>query len=356
MIKQPLFGQDSSPHITSMLISAIATLVCWIIFCVLCFVVKFKPAVPEYKEIQIVLSSTPTEQKVAEEQSAVQESAAAVPEPVEGPAVEETVVEQQTVEVPVVKETPKPKTVETKSTTTNTQKTNDYNKVNFDDYQYQTDMEDAINNQFNKTNNQKQFRDDLFTDDDNTITENKNTQKIIVKEQSGASGSAGLTDNKSTQGAKSSDTKNNSQDTYVSETTKNALGNIANATSYKKQTGSVESTVMAETTKSNGYVNMKMSDGSTRALIEPLTPAITLSPEAAKAVGNTVTVRIKFYVSKVGNVKSEISILYQNNDNSAESLLPSIVRNEIYDQLKKWVFEPGTSEAFAIFEFTIKKQ
>ena len=55
-------------------------------------------------------------------------------------------------------------------------------------------------------------------------------------------------------------------------------------------------------------------------------------------------------------VKSEISILYQNNDNSAESLLPSIVRNEIYDQLKKWVFEPGTSEAFAIFEFTIKKQ
>ena len=39
----------------------------------MCLFVKFKPAVPEYKEIQIVLSSTPTTD----------------PEPVEGPAVEE---------------------------------------------------------------------------------------------------------------------------------------------------------------------------------------------------------------------------------------------------------------------------
>ena len=119
MMKQPLFGQDSSPHFTSMFISAIATLVCWIIFCVLCFVVKFKPAVPEYKEIQIVLSSTPveeqtatTEQAAAEEQSSMAEQTA-VPEPVEGPAVEQpavvesksAVVEQQSAVVePILKQ------------------------------------------------------------------------------------------------------------------------------------------------------------------------------------------------------------------------------------------------------------
>ena len=344
-MKQPLFGQDSSPHITSMLISAIATLICWIIFCVLCFVVKFKPAVPEYKEIQIVLSSTPTEQKVAEEMSTVQESAAAVAEnasavvePVETTAPElpkpvETPVAQAKVEAP--KETPADKKVS---------------------YELVKSVEEQMAEQMSA---KKTTTVPDWWNDDTSVTEQQTDvspfpQKVTA--QSGMSGESASRSDISPQGAKSSPKNNNTSNSSPSEATTGKLSSIKNATPYSKQTGSVESTVMAETTKSNGYVNMKMSDGSTRALIEPMTPVITLSPEAAKAVGNTVTVRIKFYVSKVGNVKSEISILYQNNDNSAESLLPSIVRNEIYDQLKKWVFEPGTSEAFAIFEFTIKKQ
>ena len=122
MIKQPLFGQDSSPHKTSMMLSAIITLVAWIIFCLMTFFIKFKPKTPQYKEIQIVLSSTPIEERNEEQSSA---ETAAVPEPVEGQVVEATATPEipNPVENPVAeakveapKQTPTPAKAQTQAT------------------------------------------------------------------------------------------------------------------------------------------------------------------------------------------------------------------------------------------------
>ena len=250
MIKQPLFGQDSSPHITSMLISAIATLVCWIIFCVLCFVVKFKPAVPEYKEIQIVLSSTPTEQKVAEEQSTVQESASAVAEnasavvePVETTAPElpkpvETPVAEAKVEAP--KETPAPaKTqtaatkTQTKTTNTNTPKTTDPSKkVNFDDYQYATDYSDFSFNNSSSSSSKSSFDWSQF-DDSSSDQEPAVSQKVDkVTTASSTSGSAASTSTSNQRQTSSSSSSSTSQTSApaASSSTSAAANAIKNTT------------------------------------------------------------------------------------------------------------------------------
>ena len=348
MIKQPLFGQDSSPHITSMLISAIATLICWIIFCVLCFVVKFKPAVPEYQEIQIVLSSTPVEEQTATTEQAAATEQTAVPEPVEGPAVEETVVEQQPVEVPVVKEIPKPKTVETKSTTANTQKTNDYKKINFDDYQYATDMEDAINNQFNKTNNQKQFRDDLFTDDNNTVSTQDNSNPRKVATNSDFEGNQGTATNSPNNPVRSGDnkTQNNNTTSTLSDTD---LNKIRNAVVAKGSGTNGIETSLSSNTSSSDSKTITMSDGSTRKIIK--SSPINLSEEASKTIDfNEMKLKITFRVLTNGNVlPSSIKI-------DKAIFLDDIVVQEINNQIKLWILAPADSEAVAIFELTIKKQ
>lgn len=327
----------------------------------MCLVIKFKPAVPEYKEIQIVLDSTPVVEQPVEEQSAVAEQESVVAEPVEAPElpnpVEKPVAEAKVESPKAQPSAVKPKAASQPKTQTNTTKTDPSKKVDFDNMQYSTDMETAINNQFNNKTSKTQFRDDLFSDDDNSYQENTPQTNIKVNEKSGAFGEAALKSDDKSIGAKGSERKDNSDVQSPSDDTQKALKNIANATPYSKSIGNIESTVMAQTTKKQGYVNMSLSDGSTRALLEPLTPSIELSPDAAKAIENTITVRIKFYVSKDGNVQSgKISILYQNSDNSAESLLPPIVRNEIFDQLRTWLFEPGNTEAYAIFELTIKRK
>ena len=150
MYKQPLFGEDSSPHITSMLVSAIVTLVCWIIFCVLCLVIKFKPKTPQYKEVQIVLSSTPVVEKekteaaesapaaAMQEEAAVVEPAETTPVP-ELPKPVETPVAEAKVEAPKKTAAPAQTSKTTApSTSSGTPKpspktTDPAKKVNFDD-------------------------------------------------------------------------------------------------------------------------------------------------------------------------------------------------------------------------------
>ena len=120
----PLFGEGSSVSHTSEFFAIAGTVLFWLLFLLFTFVIKPLPKKPEYKEVQIVLSSTPVVQK-SEEAPAPAEAAgasAASQAIVETPAEEAPAVEAPVVETaapksePVpVKETPKPveKKVET---------------------------------------------------------------------------------------------------------------------------------------------------------------------------------------------------------------------------------------------------
>ncbi len=362
MYKQPLFGEDSSPHITSMLVSAIVTLVCWIIFCVMCLVVKFKPKAPQYKEVQIVLSSTPVVEKekaeaaesapaaAMQEEAAVEEQSAVV-EPVEKAPAPEL---PKPVETPVAEakvEAPKKTAAPAKTSTTSPKATDPAKKVNFDDYQYATDYSDFDFNNVSTSSSKNSFDWSQF--DDSSESEPQISQQVkTVTTQSSVGGSAASVAAQTDQRVTSSQTKtSNTTSQTASSATSNALSNIR-STQYSASTGnSIKSITYAKTTKgSDGTLSMSMSDGTTRVLLDPIPPIIRLSEAAAALIDSTRTVTIEFQVLASGNVpRSQITI-------TPESRLPQAVRTEIYDQLSKWLFETSSSAARATFEYTIKKQ
>ena len=390
MYKQPLFGEDSSPHITSMLVSGIVTLVCWIIFCVLCFVIKFKPQTPQYKEVQIVLSSTPVVEKekteaaesasaqvfeenlessqserlpepvegqsesapaapaVEEAASVVPEPASVVPEPVEGPAkVETTPVAEAKVDAP--KKTAAPTQTSTASAPA-AKATDPAKKVNFDDYQYATDYSDFDFNNVSTSPSKNNFDWSQF--DDSAEPEPQVSQQVkTVTTQSTMQGAAGQASTNKNQAQTSQPSGKTQIPQSACSATSAALSNIRNTT-YSTSSGSnTKSITEAKTTKgSDGTLSMAMKDGSTRVLLNPVPPVIRLSEAAAALIDTTRTVTIEFHVLSSGNVpRGEITI-------TPISLLPDNVRNEILDQLSRWQFESSAADARATFEYTIEKR
>ena len=93
---------------------------------------------------------------------------------------------------------------------------------------------------------------------------------------------------------------------------------------------------------------MEMSNGRSRALISPASPVINLSAQAAATIDTSKIVTINFKVLEAGNV-TEIKI-------TPESILTSIVREEIKAQISKWLFEADAYTATATFEYKIVKK
>ena len=101
----PLFGEGSSVSHTSEFFAIAGTVLFWLLFLIFSFVIKPQPK-KKYKEVQIVLSSTPVVQKT-EEASAPSEAASSS----SASAQSEPAQTQPVVETPpatAVKESPKP--------------------------------------------------------------------------------------------------------------------------------------------------------------------------------------------------------------------------------------------------------
>lgn len=361
MLKQPLFGEDSSPQITSMLISAIVTLCAWIVFCVLCLVIKFKPQTPQYKEVQIVLASTPIEEKSQSEESAaadaIPKQSTAVPEPVEGqvlPNPAETPVAEAKLEAP--KEKPAPAKTQNQAkinpvpkTATKKAETPADKKVN---YEIVKSVDEMMNEQMNSGKKQSQVPDWFYDDDPSEmISEPVISQKVDkVAAENVMSGTAGIGAQNSPSGKSGGGKQNDSANSNeVSDETSKYLASIAKAKPYSTKTGVIESTVtIATTTDSSGKLNIQMSDGKTRTLLNPKSPEIRLSDEAAKSIDSDIILTISFQVHKDGNVF--------NISFSRATQINEQIQKEITKQLSVWYFEPGSSTATASFEYTIKRQ
>ena len=119
---RPLFGEDSSPHNTSEFMALGGTLLFCILFLLCMIFVKPLPQKPKYKEVQIVLASTPIVKETeanpapaaaapASDMAPVAEPAPVVEKAAEAPKLEQK-VEQKVAEAPKVVEAPKPKATE----------------------------------------------------------------------------------------------------------------------------------------------------------------------------------------------------------------------------------------------------
>ena len=376
---RPLFGEDSSPHNTSEFMALGGTLLFCILFLLSMIFVKPFPQKPKYKEVQIVLSSTPIVKESEANPAPAAAAPASAPAPVAEPApvVEKAApkVEQKVVEAPKPKPAEKPKTkpAEPKKTET-VQKTQPKPKtetpkpapapapkptpapapVQEEPVQLYQDPMEAFAQQTKKQPKQE-FNWDMFDDDASEVTssssQSSQSNQVVSSTPSfeGYAGTAvtekspALTSQAVASGA--------SQNNVVSSQTSSALSGITNAKYLGRAVSGVSSETSVKTQASgSGKVALEMSNGSMRALLKPSTPVINLSEAAAATIDNSRTVTIKFRVLEAGNVpRAEISI-------EPESTLHQLVRDEIRDQVSAWLFESADYSATASFTYKIVKQ
>lgn len=355
----PLFGEGSSVSHTSEFCAIAGTVLFWLLFLIFSFVIKVQPK-KQYKEVQIVLSSTPVVQKTeeapapAEAASASASAASAESEPSQTQPIVETPP------APAVKESqkPAPKKVETpkqtaKKTETpkpqpkqNTKSTPVQNSEPVEQVLYQDPME-AFANQ-TKQQTRKEVDWDAMFDDEPSATSTTSQSQTVQNNApafSDIAGTAAATDSQKVTSTSTNTGKKS--DTALSSTSK-ALEGIKN-TFKGNATNGVQSETTVKTKESgSGRVEMEMSNGRSRALLSPASPVINLSAQAAATIDTSKTVTINFKVLNAGNV-TDIMI-------TPESILASIVRDEIKAQISKWLFEADDYTATATFEYKIVKQ
>jgi len=349
----PLFGPDSTPQNTSEKLGLIGTGVLWLILFICFAVIKPAKKDPQYKEVQIVLSSTPSK-KVMEE-----EPAPAAPAP--APSAAETVA-QEVVEAaaPVVESKAAPKPVEKKAESKPAAKTVEKTKTKpapaakpvpkSEPVEYAKSVEDLMAEQFAAKKTAK-TAEDVFAqmDDEEDFEETSTPQKVINNTTPDFSGSAATATKASKEPVKSAAAEKNNNQT-ASKGTTNALGKISNAKYFGTASSDVDTETTVQTTASgNGKVSMVMANGSSRVLLEPAKPVINLSEQAAATIDGSRKVSITFTVTESGNVpRGDIQI-------TPESYLTDIVKKEIRDQISQWRFEAADYVSKATFEYKIVK-
>ena len=368
----PLFGEDSSVSHTSEFFAIAGTILFWLLFLIFTFVIKPLPKKPEYKEVQIVLSSTPVVQKSEEAPApaeAASASASAESQPMlETPAQEAPAVQTPAVETPApkpesapVKETPKPveKKVETpkpaakkvETTKAQPQKTQTPAPAAktevAEPIQYAVDPMEAFAAQTAKK--QKQEFDWSQLDDEPANTSTASQAQTVQNNTPAFTGSAGTAATSDSSKVTSTSSNTGSKSNTASSSTSSALEGIKNSTFKGNAANGVQSETSAKTkTSGSGKVEMEMSNGRSRALLSPASPIINLSAQAAATIDASITVSISFKVNEKGNVSGIII--------SPSSAFKDIVKQEITAQLLDWLFEPADYSATASFEYKIVKR
>lgn len=346
----PLFGEGSSVSHTSEFFAIAGTVLFWLLFLIFSFVIKPQPK-KKYKEVQIVLSSTPVVQKT-EEASAPSEaaSASAQSEPAQTQPVVETPAPapkaepvQKTVETPKTKTQPQPKPSSAAKPAPAPQQTMS------EPIEYAVDPMEAFAAQTAKKTKQD-FDWSQFDDDEPAETSTSTQSRTVQNNEPAFSGSAGTAATEDSSKVTSTSSSTGSKSDTASSSTSNALQEIKNSTFKGNAANGVQSETSAKTkTSGTGKVEMEMSNGRSRALLYPEKPAINLSAPAAATIDkSTPAVSVTFKVLESGNV-IEIKI-------TPESVLSQIVRDEIKNQISKWRFEPADYIATATFEYKIVKK
>ncbi len=352
----PLFGEDSNPRHTSEFFAIVGTAVFWLIFLIFSFVIKTEPK-KKFKEVQIVLKSTPVVQKKQSASSAAQEAAASSVEK----AVEENFIEEyksakkSAATANSVEQKPAQKNSEIQKTSTQQKKQTQTAPATTpktqtsEPIQYAVDPMEAFAQQTKQQPKKVQDFDAMFADDFEEEDMNQNSVNKVSNNAPSYSGQAGTAASEDSAKVTSQSNSAGAKTQNASSNTTSSLEGIKNTTFTGNVQNGVESKTQADTQISgSGKVSMKMSNGRVRALISPAKPVINLSEKAASTIDANKKVVISFKVLQSGNV-TEITI-------TPEAILSSLVRKEIIEQLSKWQFEPADYAANATFEYKILKR
>lgn len=174
--------------------------------------------------------------------------------------------------------------------------------------------------------------------------------KAVVQSVDALQGTAASASSSKGTAQSQSSSSNKAYTGNTSSSTSSALNKIA-STTYKGQAGngvSVSAT-MNTAGSPDGKTSLAMNDGTARILLEPKSPVISLTPQAAATIDATREFKITFTVNADGRVPvNEILI--------PKSLVSPIVQQEIANQISRWRFQSASSAGTATFIYTIKKQ
>ncbi len=360
----PLLGEDSNPQHTSEFFAIAGTVLFWLIFSIFSFVIKPQPDKPKYKEVQIVLSSTPVVQKT-EEAPAPAEAAsasAASSESVVEQVVETPVVETPAPKVetpPVVKETPPaPKAVEKKVETpkpktepkkeapkTTTQKTPTpvpAKKAEPVETPIYKSNDELLAEQLSKTRKRDENYDPFANDkDDNENSTISDSPKVVIT-QNTIAGEAAKSSNNDSSSIKSSSSQKDTNNYDV--TAGKEFGKIRDA----KDLGHSESGNGSNPNKSNSSDKNSISwEGSSSRSVYSFDTELSQKAKSSMQVSKPTPFTITFSVDADGNVM--VTTIEIKN----EFILSDIINKEMRAKISSWKFGKGTGISKARFDWIL---
>ena len=344
----PLFGEGSSVSHTSEFFAIAGTVLFWLLFLIFSFVIKPQPK-KKYKEVQIVLSSTPVVQK-AEEASAPSEAAGASAASAQSePAQTQPVVETP---APAPKAEPVQKTVETPKPKTQTQpqpKPSPAAKpapapqqTMSEPIEYATDLSGGVD--FNKIAKKTPVDNSIFDSmdsDDNNFSDNDSSSRV-VNGQSSMSGTGGtISANKneglkseSLQGAKTEEARHGTEICKIRDTKEIVNSESGLGENPKKSAGKDKNSVVwTDGTGARTYYSLdtNLSDKAIKSM------------QVSKATPFTIT----FSVDADGNVM--ITTIEIKN----EFILSDIIKKEMKEKIGSWKFGKGSGISKAQFDWVL---
>ena len=344
----PLFGKGSSVSHTSEFFAIAGTVLFWLLFLIFSFVIKPHPK-KKYKEIQIVLSSTPVVQKT-EEASAPSEAASASAASAQSePAQTQPVVETP---APAPKAEPVQKTVETPKPKTQTQpqpKPSPAAKpapapqqTMSEPIEYATDLSGGVD--FNKIAKKTPVDNSIFDSmdsDDNNFSDNDSSSRV-VNGQSSMSGTGGtISANKneglkseSLQGAKTEEARHGTEICKIRDTKEIVNSESGLGENPKKSAGKDKNSVVwTDGTGARTYYSLdtNLSDKAIKSM------------QVSKATPFTIT----FSVDADGNVM--ITTIEIKN----EFILSDIIKKEMKEKIGSWKFGKGSGISKAQFDWVL---
>ena len=344
----PLFGEGSSISHTSEFFAIAGTVLFWLLFFIFSFVIKPHPK-KKYKEVQIVLSSTPVVQKT-EKASAPSEAASASAASAQSePAPTQPVVETP---APAPKAEPVQKTVEAPKQKTQTQpqpKPSSAAKpapapqqTMSEPIEYATDLSGGVD--FNKIAKKTPVDNSIFDSmdsDDNNFSDNDSSSRV-VNGQSSMSGTGGTISaykneglkSESLQGAKTEEARHGTEICKIRDTKEIVNSESGLGENPKKSAGKDKNSVVwTDGTGARTYYSLdtNLSDKAIKSM------------QVSKATPFTIT----FSVDADGNVM--ITTIEIKN----EFILSDIIKKEMKEKIGSWKFGKGSGISKAQFDWVL---
>lgn len=344
----PLFGEGSSVSHTSEFFAIAGTVLFWLLFLIFSFVIKPQPK-KKYKEVQIVLSSTPVVQKTEEASAPSEEESASAASAQSEPAQTQPVVETP---APAPKAEPVQKTVETPKPKTQTQpqpKPSPAAKpapapqqTMSEPIEYATDLSGGVD--FNKIAKKTPVDNSIFDSmdsDDNNFSDNDSSSRV-VNGQSSMSGTGGtISANKneglkseSLQGAKTEEARHGTEICKIRDTKEIVNSESGLGENPKKSAGKDKNSVVwTDGTGARTYYSLdtNLSDKAIKSM------------QVSKATPFTIT----FSVDADGNVM--ITTIEIKN----EFILSDIIKKEMKEKIGSWKFGKGSGISKAQFDWVL---